>query len=266
MKDYKDIGFTNRLRPENSISGRPSSFETALTSAINREPSPYLNRTSISNRGGTLQTNLGGVFEVRDTTGGTVLLTIDPDTGTVTIAGAIQASVTLNLGTINNTSISGSGTIDGTLTNNRLINGGTINNGTLGTPAITGGTIDSVVMGTPDITGGSLDSAVLGTPAITGGTHDSAVFGTPDMTGGSLDSAVLGTPDITGGTADTITLGTPTVVRPTINGTPTFGDINAGSAALSANGDFQLQSHGTATVLTWRGGGTTFYVDATGTI
>lgn len=177
MKDYSKLGLDEKLKPINGIASRPSKFITALQTNINQESSPYLNRTAVQNRGGTIQANLGGVFEVRDTTGGTVLLTIDPDSGTVTIAGPIQANVTLNLGTINDTTLAGNGTIGGTITNNRLINGGTINNGTLGTPAVTGGTINSFIAGTPDITGGTMDSAGFGTPTL----QDSTFNGTTNF-------------------------------------------------------------------------------------
>ena len=93
-----------------------------------------------------------------------------------------------------------------------------------------------------------------------GGTFNSGVIGTPATTGGTMNSATFGTPNTLSGT-----MGTPTIIRPTIDGTANF-DINAGSAALGANGDFSLQSFGTATVIAVRGGWTTFYFNPTGTI
>lgn len=262
MKDYSDLGLTNRLRKDTI---KPREFTSVLEDSIQRESSPYLPRTSVSNRGGTIQSNLGGIFEVRDTTGGTVLLTIDPDTGTVTIRGDLQANTTLNLGTINNTVIAGAGTIRGTIANERLINNGTWNNGTMGTPAITGGTINNAVFGTQDSTGGTIRSAVLnnstiGTQNATGGTINSVIMGTPDITGGTMDNATFGTPNTQSGT-----LGTPTIIRPTIDGTVNF-DTSSGSAALGASGDFAIQTHTGSAILVVRLNGTTFYFTSAGTL
>ena len=236
MKSYENIGLTNRLKPVRGIAGRVSNFEDALAIGLNQEPSPYLNRTAISK--GTLQTSSGGLPQFRSTagtSGGTVIMDVDPDTGTVTIRGGLVAQQTLDLGTVNNSKIAGTPELIGTLTNSRLINNGTWNNGTLGTPAVTGGTITSSV----------LNANTIGSPSITNGTMNNATFGTLNTQGG--------------------TLGTPTIIRPTIDGTANF-DTNAGSATLGASGDFAIQTHTGSAVLVARLNGTTFYFTSAGTL
>ena len=156
MKDYTNLGLGQRMVRKDSLAGRPRDYTLAVDQNVQVEPTPFLNRTAVAK--GTLSTTLGGITEIRDSTGGTVLFTINPDTGVVTIAGSVVAQVGLNLGTISDSTIAGQSTLAGTLTNNRLINSGTYNNGTLGTPAITGGTINNTLVGTPAVTGGTVNS------------------------------------------------------------------------------------------------------------
>jgi len=169
MKDYTIQGYDGKMRKISSFAGRPRDYKSALDDDYNQEATPYLPPTAVSK--GTVQTNLGGLLEVRDTTGGTVLFTVNPTTGVVTIAGSIQNQVALNLGTITDTVIAGQSVLSGTLTNNRLINNGTWNNGTFNnavvqTPAITGGTV----------TNGNIHNPTIGTPALTGGTVNPLAF------------------------------------------------------------------------------------------
>ena len=171
--------------------------------------------------------NLGGVMEVRDTTGGTILLTVDPDTGTVTIGGPLQANVTLNLGTITNTTIAGQGTITGTINNTRLINNGTYNNATLGTPAITGGTMNNAVFGTQDSTGGTIRSAVV----------NNSTIGTPAATGGTLINPVL-----TSGTIGNKLFVTTGANQSVGKGTLTSGSVTISTTAVTANSLIFTQS------------------------
>src|SRR3990167_7514725 len=170
-------GFNKRLRK--GLSARIPNWITAQEQEATQEWNP--NTPPVLTNKGTLQTMGGGMPQFRastGTSGGTVLMEVDPITGTTTIRGGLVAKQTLDLGTINNTVLSGTPVLSGTLTNNRLINNGTWNNGTLGTPNIIGGTINS---------------AVLGTPNTTGGTHNNGFFGTPQTAGGTI-----GTPVITG--------------------------------------------------------------------
>lgn len=231
--DYQDLGLTKRLRAIDSIAGRERLWQLDIANDLYLEKSPYAAPTMISK--GTVQTILGGKLEVRDSTGGTILLTADPETGTVTIGGPMQANVTLNLGTISDTTIAGNGTIAGTIVNNRLMTKGTWSAGTFGTCLYLGGSVNNTVIGTSLVIGGTVNSTVLGTPTITGGAYNSG------------------------------TLGTPVIQAPTIDGTPNF-DINAGSAALGADGNLAIQTFGTAGILAVRVGGTTFYFTPTGTI
>ena len=244
-KDYSDIGLSNRLLPVNSLAGKQSQFKTALEDNMAVEPTPYLHRTAISQRGGTIQTNLGGIFEIRDTTGGTVLLTASPTTGVVTISGSLVTQAGINIGTLSNSLISGTTRTTGTITGSAIYSGGTFNNIIIGTSSLTGGTIDSVTMGTPTVTGGIVNSAIFGTPTITNGTMNNATFGTPNTQSG--------------------TFGTPTIIRPTIDGTVNF-DTSAGSATLGVSGDFAIQTHTGSAILVARLNGTTFYFTSAGTL
>ena len=260
MKDYSDIGLTDKLKPVNSIAGQESKFQNALAVSINQEHTPYLHRTALSQRGGTLTSNLGGIFEIRDTTGGTVLLTANPDTGVVTISGSLITQAGIDIGTLNNSLISGTTRTTGTVTGSAIYSGGTFNNIIVGTPTITGGTITSSVLnnstiGTQDSTGGTIRSAVL----------NNSTIGTPSSTGGTINSVIMGTPDITGGTHDSAIFGTPTLQTPTLDGTANF-DTNAGSAALGISGDFAIQTHTGSAILVARLNGTTFYWTSAGTL
>ena len=294
MKDYSDIGLDNKLRAKTSISNRPTEYRTALEDNIKQEPTPYLHRTALSQRGGTVQTNLGGIFQIRDTTGGTVLLTANPDTGVVTISGSLITQAGIDIGTLNNSLISGTTRTTGTVTGSAIYSGGTFNNIVIGTQDALGGTlrsatlggtagtINNAIFGTQDSTGGTIRTAVLnnstiGTPASTGGTINSVVIGTQDALGGTLRSAtlggtagtinntIMGTPDITGGTHDSAIFGTPTLQTPTIDGTANL-DINTGSPALSINGDFAIETHTGSAILVARVGGTSFYFTSAGTL
>ena len=193
---YEDIDLNIRLRRIDSPAGRPREYTTALDEDLAVEKTPYIN-TIISK--GTMQTLAGGLPQFKSTSGtsgGTTIMDVDPDTGTVTIRGGLVAQQTLDLGTINNTKIAGTPELIGTFTNSRLINNGTWNNGTLGTPAITGGTVTSSVLnantvGSPSITSGTFTTSVInnstiGTPAVTGGTINPSVYqagGTAEVSG-----------------------------------------------------------------------------------
>jgi len=96
MKSYTDVGLTDKLKPVNSIAGRPSDFQNALAYNITQEPTPYLHRSSVMNRRGTVITNLGAIVDFKDTTGGTSLFTYNATTGAITL----NAPVTFNGTTI----------------------------------------------------------------------------------------------------------------------------------------------------------------------
>ena len=196
--DYTDIGLTIRLRKEDSPAGKPREYITALENDLAIEKTPYANPTLISK--GTVQANLGGILELRDTTGGTVLLTANPDTGVVTISGSLVANAGINIGTLSNSLISGTTRTTGTVTGSAIYSGGTFNNIIVGTSALTGGTVNSAIFGTPAIIGGTADAMTLGSPSVTSGTINNAVLGTPAVTNGTMNNATFGTPAITGGT------------------------------------------------------------------
>ena len=116
---YEDIDLNIRFRKVDSPAGRPRDYVTALDDDLATEKTPYASPTLISK--GTVQANLGGILELRDTTGGTILLTVDPVTGTVTLAGPVLANVTLNVGSMNNGAITGASSLRGTLTSTGIV-------------------------------------------------------------------------------------------------------------------------------------------------
>ena len=215
MTDYQDLGYNDKLRRE-GISTRPRLNRLAYRWDIYDEKSPYAPPVFLSK--GTLQTQSGGQPFFRSTggtSGGTIIMDVDPNTGTVTIRGGLVADQTLNLGTVNNTKFAGTPELIGTLLNSSLINNGTWNNGTFGTPAITGGTFTSGVgnaltLGSPAVTSGTFTSSVLnsntiGTPVITGGTANMALFQTGGTSGVTGTSIYVKTVNFAGSTT---TLGT----------------------------------------------------------
>lgn len=130
-RDYSDIGLDVRLKPINGIAGRPNEFQNALAVSINQESTPYLHRTSVLNRGGTVRTGLGALIDFRDSTDGTSLITYTPSTGQITLNGPITSNGTTNIpniGTVGTLIVSGLGSIVGPLVIN---NQGTINNRSL---------------------------------------------------------------------------------------------------------------------------------------
>ena len=174
MLDYSNFGYDRTLRSLTSLTSRLRERISRYTSALQQDI--YVERTPLVNTiisKGTLQTNLGGILEVKDSTGGTTLFTVNPITGVTTVTGSLVTQQALSLGTIIDTVIAGQGTIRGTITNERLIQNGTYNTGTFGTPNVVAGTF-----GTPNILGGTHNNAFLGTIQTAGGT-----IGTPRITG-----------------------------------------------------------------------------------
>lgn len=164
-------------RDKSSLLSKPSKYQSAMDRDINFENTPYTMPTQISK--GTLATNLGGIFEIKDATGGTTLLTADPYTGVVTVAGSLVANIGVNLGTVANAHITGTTTLQGTISNVAINSGGTYNNGVFGTPNIVGA----------DISSSAYNAGVIGTPQITGGTVNASVYqsaGTAGISGTAI--------------------------------------------------------------------------------
>ena len=170
--DYSNFGFDKSLRSRTSLSSKKiqqitdrQRFVTALDQDIHQEKSVFINNIVTK---GTFQANLGGVLELKDTTGGTTIFTANPTTGEVTVAGPVQANVTLNVGSMSNSAITGTSNLTGTLTSTGIVAGGTFNNSVLGTPRIVGGTYNTAKFETPsfDTSAGSTSLAADGQVAI----------------------------------------------------------------------------------------------------
>ena len=165
MKDYSDLGLTDKLKPINSIAGEESKFQNALAVNLDQEHTPYLHRTSVLNRGGTVRTGLGALIDFRDSTDGTSLITYTPSTGQITLNGPITSNGTTNIpnqGTIGTANIT-LGTIQ-TLVNPNTGTIGTLNTalGTATNFRITGTSVfaGSVTMGTNLAMGSALITQV----------------------------------------------------------------------------------------------------------
>ena len=91
------------------------------------------------------------------------------------------------------------------------------------------------------------NSAIVGTTTLRGTVTNSGIIAS-----GSYNNPVLGTPIMQGGSIIFGTLNSPQIV-----GVANFS-ANAGSGALPANGDFQLQNSGGSAQLTARYNGTTY--------
>lgn len=137
MQNYTDIGLDNNLRRQKL----KNEYISTLNEDTRVEKTRLINNIVTK---GTVQTTDGGLAELNSVTGGTILFTVDPQTGEVTITGPVIANVTVNFGSMNNSAITGTSSLMGTLTSTGIISGGTINNATFGTPNVTGGTLTSV--------------------------------------------------------------------------------------------------------------------------
>ena len=142
------------------------------------------------------------------------------------------------------------------------------------TSKLAGSAVTNVKLASSSVDGRVIASSAVGSTEIGGtqiqGTHIenfNYAVGTGNLNagGGTFNSGVVGTPAITGGTMNNATFGTPTIIRPTIDGTVNF-DVAAGSAALGAGGDFQIQTHTGSAIIAVRSGGTTYLFFSGGTI
>jgi len=143
-----------------------------------------------------------------------------------------------------------------------LISQGTLTvQGSFTAPTISVGTLNNAaITGTSRQTGTLTNTGVITGGFINAGTSDNVVMGTPTINSPAVTGGTFTTPLINNGT-----LGTPTLQTPTIDGTANF-DTNAGSAALSIDGDFAIQTFGTGGILVFRVNGTTFRITASGTL
>lgn len=140
---------------QGSIVGDKSHIDNMLNNV-----NPYAPPVFVSK--GTMQTTLGGRTTFRDINGGT-LLTYDPKTGTITIFGGLVSQQNVNVGTLSNS------TFTGTIMNTGLINGGTfegmVKNSTIQASSLSQGTLTSpIIHGTTtfDILSGSIQLGIDG--------------------------------------------------------------------------------------------------------
>ena len=191
MKSYEDLGFGPRMVKTTSLAGTRQ-YTNALEDNLKVESTPYLNRTAISK--GTVQTNLGGLLELYDKTGGTKVMSYDPATGIVTILGSLVAEQ-VNSGTYTTIVIAGNSSLVGTLSGGvhgtSLYQGGTLANAIVGTPSTQGGTV-----GTAQIIGGTINPSVYQIGGTVGATGSIVYVKTVDFVGSAV---TLGTVNFNNG-------------------------------------------------------------------
>lgn len=155
------MNFASNLRKKTSLSEKSQPFTTAFDQNIKVEKSPYVN--NIVTRG-TFQTAGKGYVQLQSKIGGTNLISVDSQTGNISIAGNVDAPVILNIGTVIDVAFVGSTTLSGSMAVNVILTGtlagATYNNTTLGTPAITGGTATNLNLGTMLLTTNSGSTAL----------------------------------------------------------------------------------------------------------
>lgn len=157
--NYDNLNLAPNLRPNTSLSQRPrDTYVNAIDEDLKVEKTPFIN-TVISK--GTVQTTLGGLTEFKDTTGGTTIFTINPDTGNITIVGTVIANQVVNAGTVLDASIQGTSSLSGTMANTGIISGGSLVNN-----AFSGGTIAGI-LNSPSIRGTPYFETIVGTNPLT---------------------------------------------------------------------------------------------------
>jgi hypothetical protein len=85
--NYGSLGYDAMMRPTAGPLFQPSNYVSAIDRESSYEPTPYLNRTAISK--GSVVTTLGGLIDFKDLTGGTSIITYDPASGNITLAGTL---------------------------------------------------------------------------------------------------------------------------------------------------------------------------------
>jgi hypothetical protein len=159
-------------------------FISALEQDLQFEYNPFSQPNVISK--GTVNTTAGGVLTLYDSTGGTKILTYNPDTGVVTILGSLIAN-TVATGTYSNIILAGtpalSGTLSGGVHGTSLFKGGTIANSVIGTPALSGGTLNPSVYQTSGSVGIGTTIAYVKTVNYSGSV---TTFGTLSFSNGLL--------------------------------------------------------------------------------
>ncbi len=156
--DLQKLNMDKLMNDKDSLAAKPSGYEMALQNDLTEEKNPVKQNTIITKE--LYRSTLGGSVQFVDKTGGTVILTYDPATGTVTLNGGVIIGQTVTVGTLNS-ALYTNGTIQTT-----IFTGGTINSAVLGTPAVTGGTL----------TNPTINTATVGTPIVTGGTVNPVLY------------------------------------------------------------------------------------------
>jgi hypothetical protein len=173
-KTYEKIGLDDNLRPIERYQEKHN-YEMSSDWDMRRERTPYMNPTQLSK--GVLKQTFGGSTTFYDVTGGTVIFSYDPVSGSITLGGPVTMNQVLNLGTIISPVLQGTTSIAGQITGGTI---GTIavtrlNNGTYGTPTITGGTINPTAYQFGGTLGTTVDipyvksGTVAGTISVVGG-------------------------------------------------------------------------------------------------
>ena len=175
MIDYSDLGLDSKLRK--GPAARLDDYQTDFEQDAKVEKGPYSKPTEIQK--GTSTTTLGGIWTIKDSTGGTTLMTVNPDTGVITLAGDLTVTSTLDGGTIGTATIIGGTAISLDL-----------HNATMGTSSITAGTATNL----------NTHNAIIGTSSYDGGTVNPAQYEINGTSGLAATATIVG-----GGTTHVLT-------------------------------------------------------------
>jgi hypothetical protein len=206
---YEDADYDQHLRKTESNQTRRDKYIMAADWDMEHEKTPFANPTVLYK--GELKVLSGGKVTFYDTTGGTVIFTYDPASGSITFGGPITIDQTITYGTLDNPTLQGTTTISGQMTGGTLgtLTVVTLNNGTYANPTIT----------SPTITSPSISNPSLGTPTINGGTANNITLGTPTIGGGTI------TPNLYKFGTSSGSTGTAVYLKTYVGTTSTFGTL-----------------------------------------
>ena len=230
--------------------------------------------------------NFGGTLDFYDTTGVVLLMSIDFDSGEISITDLVSVSS----GTYSEIVISGLGSQIGTLTNTRritntgtilntsgMLSGGSVNNVEIGTSQMIGGSISAIaaLTGTTNgltgtASGITINSGTLNAPVgsinTTAGTANALNIATGTISSSIINTTLIsGTVNTIAGTLAGVVVNTGTLASPNITGTMQTA-VLAGTAPLTTSGNIQIQTHGGVPCLVINDNGTSVMFLPVGTV
>ena len=126
-------------------------------------------------------TGIDGNFDIN-----TTKFTVNATSGNTTVAGTLDVTGLSTLASVD-------------------INGGAIDNTTIGASSAVAGTFSTGTIATADINGGAIDGTVIGASSAAAGTFTTGTIATADINGGAIDGTTIGASSAAAGTFTTVT-------------------------------------------------------------